>query len=107
MTYLFLAAAICAEVAATMSLRASEGFSRPGYVAVVVVGYIAAFALLNLALERGLALGMAYAIWAAAGVAAVAVLSVPAFGETLTALQIGGLVLVIAGVVALELGASH
>ena len=107
MAYLFLAGAICAEVAATMSLRAAEGLSRPGYLVVVAVGYVSAFVLLSFALERGLALGIAYAIWAAAGVAAIAVLSIPAFGETLNAVQIGGLALVIAGVIALELGASH
>jgi hypothetical protein len=44
---------------------------------------------------------------AAVGVAAVAVLSIPLFGETLTRIQVGGLVLVVAGVVALEAGASH
>jgi small multidrug resistance pump len=107
MGYVFLAGAICAEVAATLCLRASDGFSKAPYAVVVVVGYIAAFGFLTLALERGLPLGIAYGIWAAVGVAAVAVLSIPIFGETLTAIQMGGLVLVVLGVVALEAGAEH
>lgn len=107
MGYLFLAGAICAEVMATLSLRASEGFSKLGFTILVAVGYIVAFTLLSFGLERGLHLGIAYGIWAAAGVAAVAILSWPLFGEALSALQIGGLMLVIAGVFALELGASH
>ena len=41
----------------------------------VAVGYIVAFTLLSFGLERGLNLGIAYGIWAAAGVAAVAILS--------------------------------
>jgi small multidrug resistance pump len=105
--YLFLVGAICAEIAATLSLRAAEGFSKLPFVAVVVVGYVAAFTCLSMALQRGVPLGVAYGIWSAAGVAAVAALSVPLFGESLSALQVGGLALVIAGVAALELGASH
>ncbi|MFN8152122.1 MAG: multidrug efflux SMR transporter [Solirubrobacterales bacterium] len=107
MGYVFLAGAIASEVAATMSLRASEGFSKLGFTALVAVGYITAFALLSAALERGLPLGIAYGIWAAVGVAAVAILSVPIFGESLTAMQIGGLALVISGVIALEIGGAH
>jgi small multidrug resistance pump len=107
MGYVFLAGAIFVEVAATLSLRASDGFSKAPYAIVVVVGYIAAFAFLTMALERGLPLGIAYGIWAAVGVAAVAVLSVPIFGESLTAVQVGGLVMVVFGVVALEAGGAH
>lgn len=107
MGYLFLAGAIISEVLATLSLRASEGFTKLGFGAVVVVGYIAAFVLLSFTLTRGVPLGIAYGIWAAVGVAAVAVLSIPLFGENLTAIQVGGLVLVVLGVVALEAGGSH
>jgi small multidrug resistance pump len=107
MGYVFLAGAIVSEVIATLSLRASEGFSKPLYTAVVAVGYIVAFTALSFALERGLPLAVAYSIWAAAGVAAVAVLSVPLFGESLSAVQGLGLALVIGGVVALETGGAH
>jgi small multidrug resistance pump len=105
--YLFLTLAIASEIAATLSLRASEGFSKPHFTIVVVAGYLAAFVGLSLALQRGLPLGVAYGTWAAAGVALVAVLSVPLFGESLTPVQIGGIGLVVAGVLALELGAEH
>lgn len=106
MGYVFLAGAIAAEIVATLSLRASEGFSRIGLAVVVVVGYVASFALLSQALTRDVPLGIAYGIWSAVGVAAVAVLSIPLFGESLTLTQVGGLVLIIAGVVALEVGAA-
>ncbi|MDQ3474884.1 MAG: SMR family transporter [Actinomycetota bacterium] len=106
MGYVFLAGAIACEVVATLSLRASEGFSRLGFATVVVVGYVAAFVLLSLTLTRGVQLGVAYGIWAAVGVAAVAVLSIPLFGEGLTGTQVGGLVLVVLGVVALEVGGT-
>lgn len=107
MGYLFLAGAIASEVIATLSLRASEGFSKLGFTAVVVVGYVAAFVLLSMTLTRGVPLGVAYGIWAAVGVAAVAVLSIPLFDEGLSVTQVGGLVLVVLGVVALEAGGNH
>jgi small multidrug resistance pump len=107
MGYLFLAGAISSEVVATLSLRASDGFRKPLFVAILVVGYLASFALLSAALGRGVPLGLAYGIWAAIGVALVALLSIPLFGESLTAVQVAGLALVIAGVVALEVGAAE
>ncbi|MGX6449002.1 DMT family transporter [Patulibacter sp. S7RM1-6] len=107
MGYVFLAGAIGSEIAATLSLRASEGFSKLPFAVVVVLGYVAAFALLSAALQRGVPLSVGYGIWAAAGVALVALLSVPLFGETITVVQAGGLALVIAGVAAIELGAAH
>ncbi|WP_214405217.1 DMT family transporter [Pseudonocardia lacus] len=107
MVWVLLAGAIAAEVTATISLRLSEGFSRPLPSVIVVVGYVTAFWLLSLVLQRGMAIGVAYAVWAAAGVALVALVGALFLGETLTPVQIGGLVAVIGGVVALELGAAH
>jgi small multidrug resistance pump len=107
MTWLLLAGAIAAEVTATISLRFSEGFSKPLPSVLVVVGYGVAFWLLSVILQRGMAIGVVYAVWAAAGVALVALIGVAFLGETLTPVQIGGLLAVIGGVAALELGAAH
>lgn len=107
MPYLFLVAAILSEVVATISLRASENLSKYGFVAVVIIGYVSAFLLLNQALVKGIPLGVAYGIWAASGVALVALLSIPIFGESLTLIQVAGLVLVLTGVLALEMGGTH
>ena len=52
MGYALLVAAIVAEVVATLSLRASDGMSRPLPAVVVVLGYVTAFALLSMALTR-------------------------------------------------------
>ncbi len=105
MAYLFLALAIVTEVVATVSLKLSEGFSRLGPSVVVVVGYLLAFGLLSQALVRGLGVSVAYGVWAAAGVALVAIAGAVLLGESLTWVQVGGIALVIAGVLALELGA--
>lgn len=107
MPYLFLAVAIVSEVVGTVSLRLSEGFTRPVPSVVVALAYAVAFFFLSQALTRGLGVGVAYGIWSAAGVALVALVGVTFLGETLTAVQVGGIGLVILGVVALELGAQH
>ena len=106
MGYLYLATAIVSEVIATLSLRASEG-SKVGFLAIVVVGYVAAFALLSFALRRGVPLPVAYAVWAAVGVFAISLLSIPVFGESLGLVQVAGLVLIVGGVVLLEVGGPH
>ncbi|MEU2753220.1 DMT family transporter [Streptomyces albidoflavus] len=107
MTWVLLACAILAEVTATISLRLSEGFSKIAPSVVVVVGYVTAFTLLALVLKRGMAIGVAYGIWAAAGVALVALIGAAFLGDSLTPVQYGGLVLVAVGVVALEAGGAH
>lgn len=106
MAWLFLSGAIFTEVIATLSLRASENFSKPGYTVVLVIGYVAAFALLAQALERGMSLGVAYGVWSGVGVATVAVLGKLLFDDALSALTGLGIALIIAGVAVVELGGS-
>ena len=106
--WFWLVGAILAEVTATLSLRFSEGFTRPLPAVLVVVFYGASFWCLSQALARGMPLGVAYGVWAAAGVTLIALLGVAVLGERLTPVQVVGVVLVIAGVLALELGrADH
>lgn len=100
----WLAAAIVIEIVASMSLRISDGFTRPLPTAISIAGYAASIWMLSRALASGLPLGVAYSIWAATGIALIAIISVFAFNERLTALQIGGIALVIVGVVAIETG---
>ncbi|MFC4373201.1 DMT family transporter [Nocardia halotolerans] len=107
MTLLFLALAIATEVTATISLKLSEGFTKLVPSIVVVLGYGAAFYFLSQVLKRGMAIGAAYGIWSAVGVAMIAVIGVLFLGERLTLVQVGGIGLVILGVLALELGGAH
>lgn len=106
MTYLVLALAIVSEVIGTVSLKLAEGFTRPLPSVLVVVGYAGAFVALASVLKAGVPVGVAYAIWSAAGVALVALIGAAFLGEGITAVQVVGLVLIIGGVVALEAGAK-
>ena len=107
MLYVILVLAIAAELFATMCLRASEGLSRLLPSLGAAGGYAVAFWLLSMALVRGMPVGVAYAIWSAVGLAAVALLGWWLFDEHLTLVQSGGLVLIVVGVVALEVGGTH
>ena len=102
MTWLCLGCAILCEVAATLSLKGSA--TVPALYIVVVLGYVAAFLFLTAVLKRGMALGVAYGIWGAAGVALTACLSTAIFGEVFTVAMGIGLACVIAGVLLVETG---
>ena len=106
--YLFLGIAIATEVVATTFLKFTSG-ENPKWWAyvIVVVGYLASFFALSLSLGRGVPLGIAYAIWSAVGVVAIVAISWIFFKESLTWVQLVGIVLVIGGVGLLELGGSR
>jgi small multidrug resistance pump len=104
MAWLFLTGAVVFEVSGTLALRvASEGRRR--WIAVVLLSYLCAFALLTLTLDAGIALGVAYGVWAACGVALTALASRVLFREPLTPTMLAGIVLIIVGVLLVELGA--
>ena len=105
--YVLLAGAIVCEIVATLSLKASEGFSKLPPSILVVIGYVCSFTLLGLALGRGLPISVGYAIWAAAGTTLVAILGVVFFRESLSGMAIAGIALIIGGVALLNLGNSE
>lgn len=104
--WLLLAVAVVAEVAGTLSLRlAATG--RPAWYGAVAVGYLIAFTGLASALAHGMPLGVAYGIWAAAGVALTAIGSRVLFGEPLTRVMVLGIALIMIGVLLVELGSGR
>ena len=103
--WLLLLGAILSEVTATLSLRGA--LDHPALYAVVVTGYALSFGFLAQVLRRGMALGVAYGIWAACGVVLTAVLSAVLFGEAFTAVKTTGIVLIAAGMVLVELGSQR
>ena len=100
-----LFAAISVEVAATLSLRASQDHSA--WLIVVVAGYVGSFLLLTMVLRAGMAVGVAYAIWGALGTAATAVLAAAIFGDPFTWPIAAGIGLIIAGVLLVEFGSRQ
>lgn len=103
MPYVLLGLAIVCEVAATLSLRASEGLSKLGPSAIVVVGYLVSFFLMSKALTS-LNVGPVYAIWSALGTVGAFVGGVLLFEEPVRPMAIVGAVIIVLGVVVMNLG---
>jgi small multidrug resistance pump len=97
-----LAVAIAVEVCASLSLSAAQ--QQPAFFVVVVFGYAGSLALLGLVLAAGMPVGVAYGVWGACGVMLTAVLAHLLFGDPLTPVMLGGIVLVIIGVLLIEIG---
>ncbi|PLA73444.1 QacE family quaternary ammonium compound efflux SMR transporter [Hydrogenovibrio sp. SC-1] len=100
-SWLFLGIAIVAEVAATSSLKASEGFTKLWPSLFVVMGYAVAFYFLSLTLKV-IPLGISYAIWAGLGIVLMAVVGWLLFGQKLDLAGIMGMALIILGVVVIN-----
>ncbi|MFO7285731.1 MAG: SMR family transporter [Gammaproteobacteria bacterium] len=99
--WLALSAAIVSEVIATSALKASDGFTKPGPVVLVVLGYAAAFYFLALTL-RAIPVGVAYAVWSGVGIVLICLIGWLLFGQRLDAPALIGIGLIIAGVVVLN-----
>lgn len=102
---MLLIAAIAVEVAATLSLRASQDHSV--WLVVVVAGYVGSFVLLTMVLRIGMPVGVAYGIWGACGTAATAVLAAVIYGDPFTWPIVAGIALIIAGVLLVEFGSQR
>ncbi|CAQ01814.1 MAG: QacE family quaternary ammonium compound efflux SMR transporter [Clavibacter sp.] len=98
-----LAVAVLAEVAGSLSLKGA--LDQPALYVLVAVGYVSAFVLLGAVLRTGMALGVAYGVWGAGGVASTAVGSSVVFREPLTPLMVAGIAVIMSGVLCIELGA--
>ena len=102
MSYLYLAAAIICEVAATSSLKISDGMTRLGPAVLTVIGYALAFHLLSLTL-RTIPVGVAYAIWSGIGIVLITAIGMVWFRQALDLAAIAGMLLIISGVAVIYL----
>ncbi len=105
MSHFYLAIAIIAEVAATIALKSSEGFTNvfPGII--VVVGYGTAFHFLSLVLKT-IPVGIAYAIWSGAGIVLISAVGLAVFGQKPDLPAIVGMVLIVAGIIVMNVFSS-
>lgn len=101
MGYWYLAIAIVAEVMATLSLKASNGFSDSTSSAICVVGYAVAFYFLSLVLKT-VPVGIAYAIWAGMGIVLIASISAVIYKQLPDLAAVVGMLLILAGVMVIN-----
>ena len=101
MHWLYLSIAILAEVIATSSLKAAEGFTRLIPSLIVVFGYGTAFYFISLTL-RTMQVGTAYAIWSGVGTVIISIVAWLLYNQKLDAPSILGMALIISGVVIIK-----
>ena len=101
--YLALAISIVSEVTATLSLKAADGFTRPGPTVLVVVGYGLALWLMASAV-RELPIGFVYALWSSVGMIGAAIGGVFLFGESFNRTMFLGIVVIAIGMTILAYG---
>lgn len=100
-----LAGAIMLEIAGTMSMKLSQGFTRTLPSVLLFVFYGISFALMTVAVKK-IDVSVSYAIWSGVGTATIALIGVFWFREVLTWIQVASIVLIVAGVIGLRAGAA-
>ena len=104
--FLLLGVAIVIEVGASALLPKAEVFTHLGWTTAVLVGYSLSIWLLTVVVKH-MTVSVAYAIWAGAGTALVAVVGLFFLGEHLTWVKALSLAMIVAGVVGLNLAGAH
>jgi small multidrug resistance pump len=104
--FLLLGVAIVIEVGATALLPKTQGLTQPGWAVGVLAGYGVSIWLLTLVVKQ-VPVSVAYALWAGAGTALVAVVGLLFLGEHLSWVKGLSLALIVAGVVGLNLGGAR
>ena len=95
--FVILAAAIAAEISATLALKAADGLTKPIPTLIVVLGYGTALWLMSTSMDM-LPIGVVYAIWAGVGMVGAAIGGALLFGEPITAPMIAGIAVIACGV---------
>ncbi|PAV09253.1 multidrug DMT transporter [Arsenophonus sp. ENCA] len=98
----YLLISIVAEVIATTSLKASDGFTRLLPSIIVVIGYSISFFGLSQVVKM-MPLGIAYAIWSGLGIVLVSVAALFLYQQKLDWPAILGILLIISGVLVINL----
>lgn len=103
MTYWFyLLGAILFEVAGTISMKLSNGFSHVLYSILIFVFYVISFTLLTFAIKK-IDLSIAYAVWAGLGTILITLVGIYWFKEGAGTVKLLSIALIIIGVVGLKL----
>jgi len=102
MAWTYLVVAGLLEVGWAIGLKYTDGFSRLVPTVWTVTAMVLSVVLLGLAV-RSLPVGTAYAVWTGIGACGTALLGIYLFAEPATALRLGCIGLILAGIVGLKL----
>jgi len=105
MSWLILILAGFFEVGWAVGLKYTEGFTRLFPSLWTICSMIISLGLLGLAMKT-LPLGTAYAVWVGVGAVGTVILGVVLFQEPVNAVRIFSVLLILAGLIGLKLGAA-
>lgn len=89
------------EIVWSVSMKASDGFTRHLYTGITLVAAWLSFWLLGLAM-KSLPVGTAYAIWTGIGAVGAAIVGMVLFKEPVTAARIVCIAAIVAGILGLK-----
>ncbi|OOV80990.1 MULTISPECIES: DMT family transporter [unclassified Acinetobacter] len=98
MSFIYLLIAIIAEVIATSALKASNGFTELVPIIFTVLGYAIALFFLGLTF-KSIPMGLAYAMWSAAGIVLISCVGWVVFKQNLDLSAMIGLAFILLGIV--------
>jgi quaternary ammonium compound-resistance protein SugE len=101
LAWLLLVVAGLLEVVWSVSMKASEGFTKHHFTVITLVAAGLSFWFLGLAL-RQLPVGTAYAVWTGIGAVGATILGIVLFAESLSVLRIGCIALIVLGILGLK-----
>ncbi|MBS1303736.1 multidrug efflux SMR transporter [Loktanella sp. SALINAS62] len=101
MHYLWLVIAIALETIGTMSLQASQQFTRLWPTVLCLTTYFASFYFMSLALKF-MPVGVVYAIWSGLGIVLITGFSYLIFNQRLDTPAVLGLALIMVGIVVIQ-----
>lgn len=90
------------ETGFAVLLKLSHGVSRPWPTVGFALCAVASFGLLTIGLKR-LEVGSAYAVWTGLGAAGTAIVGMLALGESVSAIKLASIALILLGVIGLNL----
>ena len=106
MAWVMLVIAGLFEIGFALSLKASNGFTRPLPTVLFALTGAISFFLLTQALKT-LPVGVAYAVWTGIGAAGTAIVGIARLGEPRDLLRLLAIALIVLGVVGLQLAGGH
>ena len=105
MAWVYVLVAGLLEIFWAISLKYTDGFSRPWPSLLTVGGMIASFYFLAQALKT-IPVGTGYAVWTGIGAAGTAILGIILFAESATLPRLFCIGMILAGIIGLKLTAS-
>ena len=105
MAWILLTLAGLFEIGWAIGLKYTEGFTRPMPTILTATAMVISVVLLGLAV-RSLPVGTAYAVWTGIGTVGTVILGIVLFAEPASALRLGCIAMIIAGIVGLKVASG-